>query len=260
MWKRKILKKKARLSMRQNYWRMIAVCFIITMLTTAYPTTTTFLSAQTSSLSPGPQSSISFTPNETNSEVLRETISNIAQVVGASKSSEELTAAGMNILVDLYTTSTSAFFSLLRTVNTFLTEHRDLSILFLFVGVIVSFLYQLFVNHILLIGEKRFFLEAHNYHQTRISKIFFLYKLRFLTGPAWIMFCRTLFQSLWNFTIIGGVIKYYEYRMIPFILAENPSIGRKDAFFLYRMADPLSVHIRAAGFCLCKSLSDELRG
>ena len=232
MWKRKILKKKARLSMRQNYWRMIAVCFIITMLTTAYPTTTTFLSAQTSSLSPGPQSSISFTPNETNSEVLRETISNIAQVVGASKSSEELTAAGMNILVDLYTTSTSAFFSLLRTVNTFLTEHWDLSILFLFVGVIVSFLYQLFVNHILLIGEKRFFLEAHNYHQTRISKIFFLYKLRFLTGPAWIMFCRTLFQSLWNFTIIGGVIKYYEYRMIPFILAENPSIGRKDAFFL----------------------------
>ena len=123
--------------MRQNYWRMIAVCFIITMLTTAYPTTTTFLSAQTSSLSPGPQSSISFTPNETNSEVLRETISNIAQVVGASKSSEELTAAGMNILVDLYTTSTSAFFSLLRTVNTFLTEHWDLSILFLFVGVIV---------------------------------------------------------------------------------------------------------------------------
>lgn len=260
MWKRKILKKKARLSMRQNYWRMIAVCFIITMLTTAYPTTTTFLSAQTSSLSPGPQSSISFTPNETNSEVLRETISNIAQVVGASKSSEELTAAGMNILVDLYTTSTSAFFSLLRTVNTFLTEHWDLSILFLFVGVIVSFLYQLFVNHILLIGEKRLSLEAHNYHQTRISKIFFLYKLRFLTGPAWIMFCRTLFQSLWNFTIIGGVIKYYEYRMIPFILAENPSIGRKDAFFLYRMADPLSVHIRAAGFCLCKSLSDELRG
>ena len=154
--------------MRQNYWRMIAVCFIITMLTTAYPTTTTFLSAQTSSLSPGPQSSISFTPNETNSEVLRETISNIAQVVGASKSSEELTAAGMNILVDLYTTSTSAFFSLLRTVNTFLTEHWDLSILFLFVGVIVSFLYQLFVNHILLIGEKRFFLEANNYPQTRI--------------------------------------------------------------------------------------------
>ena len=108
MWKRKILKKKARLSMRQNYWRMIAVCFIITMLTTAYPTTTTFLSAQTSSLSPGPQSSISFTPNETNSEVLRETISNIAQVVGASKSSEELTAAGMNILVDLYSLLFSA--------------------------------------------------------------------------------------------------------------------------------------------------------
>lgn len=234
MWKRKILKKKARLSMRQNYWRMIAVCFIITMLTSAYPMTTTFLSAQTWTFLPNPQSSISFAPNETNSEVLRETISNIAQSVGASASSEELIAIVTSVLVDLYTTSTSAFFSLLRTVNTFLTEHWDFSVLFLFAGVIVSFLYQLFVNNLLLIGEKRFFLEAHNYHQTRISKIFFLYKLRFLAGPAWIMFCRTLFQSLWNFTIIGGIIKYYEYRMIPFILAENPSIGRKEAFFLSR--------------------------
>ena len=33
---------------------------------------------------------------------------------------------------------------------------------------------------------------------------------------------------------IGGIIKKYEYSMIPYILAENPTMGRKDAFFLSR--------------------------
>ena len=31
---------------------------------------------------------------------------------------------------------------------------------------------------------------------------------------------------------IGGIIKHYEYCMIPYILAENPKISRKDAFYL----------------------------
>ena len=43
MWKRKVLKQKARFSVKINYWRMIAVCFLAAMLTTAYTSSTTFL-------------------------------------------------------------------------------------------------------------------------------------------------------------------------------------------------------------------------
>ena len=71
-----------------------------------------------------------------------------------------------------------------------------------------------------------------NYEDTYISKIFFLYKLRYLVNPSWVMFCCTLFQKLWDLTIIGGIIKHYEYSMIPYILAENPKISQKNAFFL----------------------------
>lgn len=39
---RKELKKRARLSVKQSYWRAVSVCFLIAMLTTAYPVTTTF--------------------------------------------------------------------------------------------------------------------------------------------------------------------------------------------------------------------------
>ena len=77
-------------------------------------------------------------------------------------------------------------------------------------------------------------MEIRNYPRTRIQKIFFLYKLRFIFKPAWVMFCRFLYQFLWSLTIVGGIIKWFEYRMIPYILAENPAIGKKDAFFLSR--------------------------
>ena len=46
MWKRKVMKKKARISMKQNYWRMISVCFLAAMLAGAYPSSTTFLGSQ----------------------------------------------------------------------------------------------------------------------------------------------------------------------------------------------------------------------
>ena len=44
------------------------------------------------------------------------------------------------------------------------------------------------------------------------------------------MFMRYLFQTLWNLTIVGGFIKHYEYLMIPYIMAENPSTPQRVAF------------------------------
>ncbi len=47
------------------------------------------------------------------------------------------------------------------------------------------------------------------------------------------MFLRDLFTGLWSLLfIIPGIIKSYEYRMIPYILAENPQIDSKEAFRL----------------------------
>ena len=52
-------------------------------------------------------------------------------------------------------------------------------------------------------------------------------------GNVVTMFCRDLFIGLWSLLlVIPGIVKSYEYRMVPYILAENPSIHRKDAFKL----------------------------
>lgn len=46
-----------------------------------------------------------------------------------------------------------------------------------------------------------------------------------------VMLCRTIFTGLWFLLlIIPGIVKSYEYMMIPYILADDPTISRKDAF------------------------------
>ena len=43
---------------------------------------------------------------------------------------------------------------------------------------------------------------------------------------------KNLYEFLWSLTIIGGIIKHYQYLMIPYVIAENPNISKKEAFRL----------------------------
>ena len=46
-----------------------------------------------------------------------------------------------------------------------------------------------------------------------------------------IMFLKDLFIGLWTLLfIVPGIIKTYEYRMIPYLLSENPNMDRAEAF------------------------------
>ena len=232
MWKRKELKKKARAMLRQNYWKAISVCFIIAMLTTAYPVSTTFISLQ--DLSVGREPDAAFALDIPNSEIVLQTVSRFFEGVPLHGISGRAVSAAIQIAIDMFSNHITLFFNILRSVNVFLSEGIGVGLILTAAGLLLAFFYQIFINNLLLIGEKRFFMESHSYRGTMISKVFFLFKLRCLRRPAWVMFCRTIFQALWDLTIVGGVIKHYEYSMIPFILAENPKISRRDAFFLSR--------------------------
>lgn len=98
------------------------------------------------------------------------------------------------------------------------------------ISILLSALFTVFVSYILTVGERRFFLESRAYKDTRISRILFPYRERKTGNVAKIMLLKMIKTVLWSLTIVGGVIKYYEYRMIPYILADNPSISARDAF------------------------------
>lgn len=229
---RKELKKRARLSIKQSYWRAVSVCFLIAMLTTAYPVTTTFFGFN--AVSGGILSEPAGTSDLSNSDVIIQIADSIVPEDSIVRLIPDAVIEAGGLVIDICTSAGSLLFSVLRAVNGFILEDPGTMTVFLAAGVVLSLLYQIFISNVLIIGEKRFFMEVRRYRQTRISKIFFLYKLRCIWRPAWVMLCRAVCQTLWNFTIAGGIIKHYEYSLIPYILAENPRIGRKKAFYLSR--------------------------
>lgn len=80
------------------------------------------------------------------------------------------------------------------------------------------------------IGGCRFFLE-NSYEPVKAGKLFFAFK----NGRYWkavgTMFLRDLFVGLWSLLfVIPGIYKSYEYRMVPYLLADCPELSRQDAF------------------------------
>lgn len=89
----------------------------------------------------------------------------------------------------------------------------------------------LFVGNALQVGSKRYFLSARE-QPTPISMVFSGFKYRF-GNTVMTMFLRDLYIFLWSLLCgIPGIIKSYEYRMVPHLLAENPNMAPQRALSL----------------------------
>ena len=97
--------------------------------------------------------------------------------------------------------------------------------------VIVSIVLDIFVNLPLEVGTSRFFFKNQK-SEAKVAELAFAYDNHW-KNIALTMFLRNLFIFLWSLLfIIPGIVKAYEYRMIPYILAENPDMDRKSVFAL----------------------------
>lgn len=99
----------------------------------------------------------------------------------------------------------------------------------LLAGDILALIGKFFVQNVFLIGRNRYALENHFEKEVRINRIFASFHRKDLINLIWTNFLLRLSLGLWSFTIVGYFYKYYQYLMIPYILAENPSIHWKDA-------------------------------
>ena len=136
----------------------------------------------------------------------------------------------MSVFVNQTNDSGSLFFGIVNGINTLVFKGMFARSVTIFVVVVLMFLFLIFIKNIVNVGMCRFFLEKRRYTRTKADKLLFVYKYGKTRNVAKVMLIRYIFQFLWNLTIIGGVIKRYEYRMIPYILAENPEIEWKTAF------------------------------
>ena len=96
--------------------------------------------------------------------------------------------------------------------------------------VLLSFLFNVFVGYPVLVGLNRFFME-NRVSGSKVGRVFWVFKSGNYLNAVKIMFLMNLKIFLWSLLLfIPGIIKSYQYYMIPYILAENPGIDSKRAF------------------------------
>ena len=102
---------------------------------------------------------------------------------------------------------------------------------FISVASILGILYTIFIGNVIVVGKNGYFIKNHD-ENPELGEIFKGFKGNYLNVVK-IMFLMDLKTLLWLFLfIVPGVIKAYEYSMIPYLLAENPNLSADEAFSL----------------------------
>ncbi len=107
--------------------------------------------------------------------------------------------------------------------------------------------YSVFVATPLLVGKSRFFLE-HRERPSTVGRIFAPFTRGYLNVVK-TMLLQSLIVFLWSLLlIIPGIIKSFQYILVPYILAENPEIEWRRALDLSRqMTDGIKFKIFVLG-------------
>ena len=99
---------------------------------------------------------------------------------------------------------------------------------------LLGILFTIFVKNILEVGVKRMFMENRE-HRTGVGTILYGFQSKGYGNVALTLFLRDLYTALWTLLfIIPGIVKSYEYRMVPYILSENPEMPHQRAFEISR--------------------------
>lgn len=219
MWKRKELKTKAKQVIRKNYWTAIVVCFLLAILTGEFGTSIIGMWQSEDSIDPNYiTNSISEKENE---YLIPFDLSDMQLKIA------DIVERNLNSI----TKSEKFLFKIWDAVNLFNLDKNGLGVA-LCIAAILAIAYEVFVANPLIVGGRKYFLEAREGSNTKIGTMTMAFKKDNWLNIAIIMLIKNVYNILWYLTIIGGFIKFYEYRMIPYILAENPKIIRKEAFRL----------------------------
>ncbi|NFE18316.1 DUF975 family protein [Clostridium botulinum] len=103
---------------------------------------------------------------------------------------------------------------------------------------IILLILRVVVGYMLEVGGRKFFIKAAE-GETNMGYLGYCFKEGSYFGVMVTMLLRSIYTFLWTLLlVIPGIIKGYAYSMVPYILADNPSIGAERAIQLSnRMTD-----------------------
>lgn len=94
--------------------------------------------------------------------------------------------------------------------------------------------FSLFVSGPITVGKCGFFVRCVQGNR-EFGNLFSAFKKGYYMQTVKTMFLMSLYTFLWSLLfVIPGIIKSYEYRMIPYLISENPSLTTDQAFRMSR--------------------------
>ena len=98
------------------------------------------------------------------------------------------------------------------------------------VVILIVLVAKVFVGNLLKMGGYRFFI-LNQTAQPGIGTLLDGFRSGHYVNIVITMFLRDLFTALWSLLlVVPGIVKHYEYLMVPYIIAENPAMDYKEAF------------------------------
>lgn len=115
-------------------------------------------------------------------------------------------------------------------------EWIDFSDYFIIIAglVILVIAFRILIGYALEVGSRKYFVQSAQYKDPA-GCYSFAYESGNFRGIVSTMLLRDIYNVLWTLLfIIPGIIKAYAYRMVPYILADNPNLGADTAITLSR--------------------------
>ena len=207
MWIRSELKERGKISFKRFYWKSVLVCFICLLLNGGIG------SGVSNRISDTYTSTIN---NNYEDDYIDWEYYDEDEYVDEYYYDDEIDQEFNNALESFESIFMGGFFVLFIGI--------------IIVAALIGFVIKLLIVYPIEIGKNNFFMGIREEEKT-LDSLIFVYKSGQLKNTIITMFMKGLFQTLWTLLfIIPGIIKAYEYRMIPYILSENPEISRKRAF------------------------------
>ena len=213
MWTRAELKSKAKFSFKRNYWKSVLISLILALLVGGGSSGSSISSAVSNNLIGSSDSSVTDDYSNDDSSLYDgndfydDTYDgNVEDDIDDLNSMADNTAGMMAIGIFLI-----------------------VFIMMFVVLMAVVILLDVFIFNPLEVGCKKYYLRNLN-EPAQVGNIGYAFdnNYKHITKT---MFFRDLFTVLWTLLfIIPGIVKSYEYQMIPYLLADNPQMTKEQAF------------------------------
>ena len=262
MWKNKRIKQRARKSLKANYLTIIMLTFLLAFFGIISSESSQFIgmpSAEEIALGQTQHTNDKIEGLNTWESIRPGLVSYLGDYFSTTDSRQEIASATM----DNFKGSGGFLYNVMYRVDQFIFSHDSAARIVLVLAIAGYLAYAFLLRNILHVGFSRFLMETRTYKKTPMRRLFFLFGKGRVMHSSLTLIARTLQLALYGIgtiLILGltlfladaansivllsigflatgvaawcWVSRQYSLYLVPYILAENPEVTRKEAFQL----------------------------